>query len=205
MKKFIKNSYLFLILFILIIAKNYVLGFFTRLPEPVIKDSYVETLEAEIANINLIKNNNYKNNFYYAKVLYLNPYKPGYINILIDSENIKTGDLVISDSALLGTIANVKNKQAEVKTLYAEDFLLQVSINNCYGILKNDKIETIDNYCPIKIGDEVYSAQSFLQDKILVGTIQDIIKDKNKVSNTYVLKPLKNFSNLNYLIVIGGF
>lgn len=204
MKKFIKNSYLFLILFIIIVAKNYILGFFAHFPEPNIKDSYVLSLEKEINDIKLIKNSNYESNFYYGKVLYQNPYKLGYINIIIDSEKIQKGDLVLSDGALIGTIYKVKNSEAEVKTLYAKDFTLQVSINECYGILKENKIETIDNYCPININDEVYTSDIGNNSKVLIGTVFQIIKDKNKVSNTYILKPIKNFSNLNYLIIMGG-
>ncbi len=205
MKRFIKNGYLFLILFIIVISKNYVLSFFARMPDVNIKDAYIQSLEDEIEEIKLIENTSYKDEFYYGKVIYQNPYKKGFISIVASSEKVKKGDLVLSDSVLIGVINKVDKKTAEVKTIYAEDFVLPVRINNCYGILENDTIEGIDKYCPVGESDEVYTSDlSQFNEKILIGTISKVIKDKNGISDTYVLKPMKNFSNLNYLIIIGG-
>ncbi len=205
MKKFIKNSYLFLILFIIVISKNYILSFFARIPDVNIKDAYIQSLEDEIEEIKLIENTSYKDEFYYGKVIYQNPYKKGFISIVTGSKKVKKGDLVLSDSVLIGVINKVDKKTAEVKTIYAEDFALPVRINNCYGILKNDTIEGIDKYCPVGESDEVYTSDlSPFNEKFLIGTINKVIKDKNGISDTYILKPMKNFSNLNYLIIIGG-
>lgn len=205
MKRFIKNSYLFLIFFIILVSKDYVLSFFVKMPKVNIKDSYVQRLEQEIADINIIKNNEYKSNYYYAKVLYQNPYKPGYINIAIDDNKIKKNDYVIHNNMLLGTINKVYKNRAEVKLINASDFIMQVSINDCYGILRDMKAEGINKYCPVDIGDEVYTSNlGYIKDKVLIGTVVKKISDKNEISDVYEVKSGNTFSNLNYLIIIGG-
>ena len=205
MRKFIKNGYLFLILFIILLTRDYLLSFFSSIPKTNIKDSYVLKLEKEIEDLNIIKNKTYLSNFYYGKVLYQNPYKPGYLNILINSLDIKKGDLVLSDDSLIGIINDVKFPEASVKSVYTKDFLLGVTINNCYGILKGNIISGIDNYCEVHDEDEVYTSDNnLIKDKVLIGKIVKINKDLNEVSNTYEIKFAKEYQNLNYLIIIGG-
>ena len=72
-KKFINNSYLFLILFIILISKNFIFSLFK--PRYTFNESVlVSSLYEQINKINIIKGYDYKDNITYAKVINNNVY-----------------------------------------------------------------------------------------------------------------------------------
>ena len=155
MKILLKNSYLFLIFFILLVCKN----------------SY-----HQISNL-------YQDKY----MFYLSPYKFNEELILfIDEDNLHINDYVLSNNHLIGVIDKVYNQMSIIKLLTNKDTLLQISINDCYGLLKyeNNKsiVTNINNYCDVKTGDNVYIGD------ISVGEVSGFIIDNNLISNTYLIK-----------------
>jgi len=205
MKVFIKNSYLFLIFFILLLSKDYLLGFLS-FPSFTYIDKYSKSLEKEIENINVIKNNNYKTSFSYAKVLWQNPYKFNEeITILIENK-IFVNDYVVNKQGLVGYVSKVYENYATVDLITSKSAIFQVKINECYGLLKFEKslvVTGINSYCKVNKGDLVYtSSLGFYNEKILVGSIKDIKYDENKIENTLLIEPAANLNELSYLLVL---
>ena len=203
--KLIKNSYLFFIFFILLLSKNFLISLF--IPNKQINiDSYTKSLENNIKEIN--NNLIIKQNYYLGKILYQNPYKFNEeIIIAINTNNLDINNYVISNNYLIGTINKIYQDFIIVKLLTSNNTLLQVKINNCYGLLKyqnNNLIVTnISDYCNINMNMDVYTSNlGYLDDEILIGKVIDIIYDENNITNDYIIMPYANFNYINYVYVI---
>ena len=209
MKMFIKNSYLFLIFFILLLSKNFLISLFIPKKEINIENIYIKKLEKELTDLKKIDNLDYYDNFIYGKVLYQNPYKFNEeVIISIKADNISKNAYVITNEGLLGIVDKVYHNFIIVKILTSQKTLLQVKINDCYGLLKYNKslvVTNISNYCNVKINDNVYTSNlGYLDEEILVGKVTNIIEDENEITNNYLIEPAVNFNNLNYVVVISG-
>ena len=207
MKMFIKNSYLFLIFFILLLSKSFWSSLFIPKEKIDIENIYIKKLEKEINDLKKIDKVKYKTNFYYGKVLYQNPYKYNEeLIISIDTSNISKNDYVITMDGLLGIIDKTYQNYAIIKMLTSSNILLQVKINDCYGLLKYENkliVTNINNYCNISLNDKVYTSNlGYLDEEILVGKVTDIIYDKNEIANTYIVTSEANFNDLNYVVVL---
>lgn len=209
MKMFIKNSYLFLIFFILFFSKSFLCGMIS--PKEIIEydDIYIKKLEKEIEDIKIIQNNEYRTIGIYGKVLYQNPYKFNKeLVIAMNGSDLKKNNYVISNEGLIGVVDKIYKNYIIVKMLLNSDILLQVKVNDCYGILKyNDylHITNTNNYCFINTGDKVYTSNLGYQDEeILIGKIGKINAKENGVENIYEVIPAANFNNLNYVVILTG-
>ena len=207
MKLFIKNSYLFIIFFIILLSKNFIFSLFKPKCNINYENMYTLSLEKEIENINIIKNNNYKTFFTYGKVINNNIYKfKEEIKISCDTSNIKKNDLIIKDDYLIGIVKNVYEEYIIGLLITSKDFIITGTINNEYTVIKN-----IDNLLKatlipidkkININDKVYvSSLTGFNEKILIGYVDKINYDPNKISNNYIIK-FNNLNNLDYVVIL---
>lgn len=200
MKKFIKNSYLFFLLIIILVSKNFIFSLLK--PKYKYDESIViSSLYTQIEKINLIKNYSYKDIITYAKVINNNVYAfRNELKIACDTENISKNDTVVYDKYLIGIVKNIYKNFAIVKLITNNSFQLQGYGKNEDGILKyNDNKLIFSTNENLNIGDEVYiSKLSGYNEKIVVGTVSNIVYMPDKV---YEIKTY-NLNNLDYLVVL---
>lgn len=200
MKKFIKNSYLFFLLIIILVSKNFIFSLLK--PKYKYDESIViSSLYTQIEKINLIKNYSYKDIITYAKVINNNVYAfRNELKIACDTENISKNDTVVYDKYLIGIVKNIYKNFAIVKLITNNSFQLQGYGKNEDGILKyNDNKLIFSTNENLNIGDEVYiSNLSGYNEKIVVGTVSNIVYMPDKV---YEIKTY-NINNLDYLVVL---
>lgn len=200
MKKFIKNSYLFFLLIIILVSKNFIFSLLK--PKYKYDESMViSSLYTQIEKINLIKNYSYKDIITYAKVINNNVYAfRNELKIACDTENISKNDTVVYDKYLIGIVKNIYKNFAIVKLITNNSFQLQGYGKNEDGILKyNDNKLIFSTNENLNIGDEVYiSNLSGYNEKIVVGTVSNIVYMPDKV---YEIKTY-NLNNLDYLVVL---
>lgn len=200
MKKFIKNSYLFFLLIIILVSKNFIFSLLK--PKYKYDESIViSSLYTQIEKINLIKNYSYKDIITYAKVINNNVYAfRNELKIACDTENISKNDTVVYDKYLIGIVKNIYKNFAIVKLITNNSFQLQGYGKNEDGILKyNDNKLIFSTNENLNIGDEVYiSNLSGYNEKIVVGTVSNIVYMPDKV---YEIKTY-NLNNLDYLVVL---
>lgn len=169
MRKKYHFTFLLLIFFMLFLSKDFLYGLF--IPHN---------------KINIKINSEYKD----GKILYQNPYKFNEeLIIALDTKDINKNDYVINESGLIGVIDKTYKNMAIVKLLTSTDIMMQVRVNDCYGILSYDKktlIKNIGNHCKVKKEDKVYTSNlGYVDEEIYVGKIKKIIKDKNEITNDY--------------------
>lgn len=207
MKLFIKNSYLFIIFFIILLSKNFIFSLFKPKCNINYENMYTLSLEKEIENINIIKNNNYKTYFTYGKVINNNIYKfKEEIKVSCDTSNIKKNDLIIKDDYLIGIVKNVYKDYIIGLLITSKDFIITGTINNEYTVIKNEdnllKATLISIDKKININDKVYvSSLTGFNEKILIGYVDKINYDPNKISNNYIIK-FNNLNNLDYVVIL---
>ena len=207
MKLFIKNSYLFIIFFIILLSKNFIFSLFKPKCNINYENMYTLSLEKEIENINIIKNNNYKTYFTYGKVINNNIYKfKEEIKVSCDTSNIKKNDLIIKDDYLIGIVKNVYKDYIIGLLITSKDFIITGTINNEYTVIKNEdnllKATLIPIDKKININDKVYvSSLTGFNEKILIGYVDKINYDPNKISNNYIIK-FNNLNNLDYVVIL---
>lgn len=192
MKVLYKTIYLLLILFLLFFIKFII-----------IKVNYKKY--NKIFKIQSVENNTFYDvedytKYTYAKLFYQNPYEYNkYIYIL--TNNVKENDYVANDNGFVGIVEKTYNKYAKVKLITNDNLILQIMINNCYGIYQNKTITNIDNDCEINLNDKVYTSDlNVINNKIEIGYISSIIKDSN-LNNKYIVK-LNYNNNLKYFYLI---
>ena len=188
-KKFINNSYLFLILFIILISKNFIFSLFK--PRYTFNESILlSSLYEQINKINIIKGYDYKDNITYAKVINNNVYAfRKELKLICDTKNISKNDLVVYDKYLIGTVKNIY-----------KDFIIEGFGKNELGILKYDDNKLIfSSNENLNINDEIYiSNLTGYNEKIVLGTIKGIIYTPEKV---YEIKPV-DINKIDYLVVL---
>lgn len=200
MKKFIKNSYLFFLLIIILVSKNLIFSLLKPKYE-YDENIIISSLYTQIEKINLIKNYSYKDIITYAKVINNNVYAfRNELKIACDTENISKNDIVVYDKYLIGIVKNIYKNFAIVKLITNNSFQLQGYGKNEDGILKyNDNKLIFSTNENLNIGDEIYiSNLSGYNEKIVVGTVSNIVYMPDKV---YEIKTY-NLNNLDYLVVL---
>ena len=186
MKAFITKSPYLITFFILLIIKPFFYGLL------------IPKKEITLNTINI-------NNYTYGNLLYQNPYKFNEeFVIAIDDDLAKINDYVINEKGLLGIVSKKYHNMAIVKMLTSKDFLLQVQINNCYGLLKNSLITNVDAHCDIKKDDIVYTSNLYyVKEVIKVGTISKVIKDENNIADSFEISFFNNEIIPEEVLVIG--
>ncbi|MBQ6840975.1 MAG: rod shape-determining protein MreC [Bacilli bacterium] len=168
---------------------------------------YINKLEKEIENIKLIEDTPYKISGVYGKVLYQNPYTFNeQLVIAANTDFLEKYNYVINNDGLIGIVDYVYKNKILVKMITSKDILLQVKINDCYGLLNgSNKVTNISNYCNINLGDKVYTSNlGYMDEEILIGTIKKIEHDGNLISDTYIIEYAVDFNNLSYVVILSG-
>ena len=183
MKRKYGNYKLFFILFILLVSKN---NLFLLYKNSKLGDRL--TIKEEIT----------------GKVLYQNPYKFNDELVIICNDDVKKNSYVTNDNRLIGIVDKVYKNKAIIKLITNKDFIMQVKINDCYGILKNDGniyVSSINNYCSVNVNDSVYTSNlGYSKENIYVGKIVKVVEDANEINNKYIIDTVR-LSDLYYVSI----
>lgn len=130
-------------------------------------------------------------------------------------DGIKKNMNVISDGGLVGIISDVGLNYAKVRAIIDDESSVSVSFSNSTdtGIVNGDlklmedgvmKIEKININAKVSEGDMVATSQ--ISDKfvpgILVGYVNKIKKDSNKLTKSGTIIPVVDFQHINEVLVI---
>ena len=168
-------------------------------------NSIIEDYEKLLNFMNLNEN---KQELIYSKVIAREIYE-FYDKITItknENDNIKKGDIVISEYGLIGTISKVNKNSCEVSLITSNDTNISVKVGESYGILYSKdhklKIKNMKIEGSIKEGDEVYtSGLTSVPEGIKIGKIKNIKKDELELEYILDIESI-SLHNLKYLGVI---
>lgn len=209
MKKFIKESYLFLILFILFLIKDPIYKIFT------IQDNIYNTIRCnilesdynkllEFSEIDVVYESDYINTVIIYKDIY------NYMNeITIRGGKDKefNNNPVIYDNTLIGFISKVNANDSIVKLITNNSSKVSVKINDELGLLEykngNLIVSNINNYANINIGDMIYtSGLGNVKENIYIGEVKDIIIDNKGIEKKVIVDYKLNIKDIDYVTVI---
>lgn len=133
------------------------------------------------------------------------------------SSNIKEDMAVITGSGLIGRINKVSSRTSEIKLISTNDNNHKISVclklenDNIYGILsgydnENNYLHVISTNKEIEIpkGTLVYTSGmgGIFPSGILIGSVENTIKDKYDVSKIINIKPSANLNDLHFVKVL---
>lgn len=209
MKKFISESYLFIILFLIIILKEPIYKVFT------IKDNMYTTTKCnilekdynkllEFSEIDSIYNSNYINTVVIYKDIY------NYMNEITIRGGLDKGlfnNPVIYDNTLVGFIKKVNKNSSIVSLITNKDSKVSVIINDEIGLLDyvNNQlvVRNINNYGNVNIGDYVYtSGLGNIKENIFIGEVKDIVLDNKNIEKKIIVDYKLNIKDIDYVTVI---
>lgn len=209
MKKLIKDSYLFLIVFLIILLKEPIYKFFTikdniytNFKCQILEDDYNKLLE--FSEINYIYESDYINSVIIYKDIY------NYMNEITirggKDYNLKKYP-VIYDNTLIGVIDKVNNNSSVVKLLTNKDSNISVKINDEVGVLKyvNNKlvVSNISNYSNIKLGDQIFtSGLGNIHENIYIGEVKNITLDSKNIEKLIEVNYKINIKDINYVTIM---
>lgn len=156
----------------------------------IIINSYID----EIEKINTIKNNNYKTNITYGKIISNNIYNfKNEILLACDTKKVNINDLVIDNNFLVGKVIKKNKKYVNVMLLSNANFQIIARVNNNDYLIKNyeNKLSLFDN---VNLNDEVYvSPLTGFNEKIIIGIIDKYYFTPDKVFNINYKKSYNNY------------
>lgn len=209
MNKFIKENYLFIVLFILIILKEPLYRLFT-IENNIYNTTRCEFLEndynklLEFSEINVIYESDYIN----AAIIYKDIYN--YMNEITIrggyDQNLENNP-VIYDNTLVGIIDKVDNNTSIVKLVTNNSSKISVKINDEIGILeyKNGKLQVsnISNYGNTSIGDSVYtSGLGNIHENIYIGEVSNIELDNKNIEQIITVDYKLNIKDIDYVTIL---
>lgn len=203
MKSFIKNSYLFFLLFALLLSKNFIFSLFKNSEKVNYESMYSLSLEKEIENISLIKNFNYKDAFTYGKIFNRNIYYvKNEMKVICDSSLVKVGDLVLNGNYLIGKVKKVFDGFAIIENINNKNFIIQGKINDEYVILENSKNGlSFKTYNKYEVGSTIFVSNLMgYNENIIIGKIIKNEINPSTLENNYIIKT-KNIDN-NYVVIL---
>ena len=193
MLKIIKENYLFLILFIIILLKEPIYklitikeNLYTPVKCAITESDYNKLLEFN--NIDLIYETEYLNTYIIYKDIY------NYLNEITirggKDQNLNKNP-VIYDNTLIGIIDKVNKNTSTIKLLTNKSSKISVKINDEVGLLeyKNNEliVSNISSKANIKIGDIIYtSGLGNIHDNIYIGLVKEIATDRKNIE--YIIK-----------------
>ena len=212
MKNIWKNSLIFIIFISFFIFKDSIYNLFDNkeLNFNYLKENELNYYKEEYENLLKIHNMNLENNNYIlSKIIYRDIYD-FYNQMLINkgsNDNIKKGDVVVSENSLVGVISKVNKNSSYVNLLYNKDLKVSVKINDTYGILEsiNNKlyVTNVVSESNINIGDVIYtSGLTSITGSIPVGIVNNISTTKDKLSMIIEVDEISNLKDINYVVVI---
>ena len=209
MTKFIKENYIFLVVFLLIILKEPIYRLFT------IKDNiYTPTRCAlteqdynkllEFSEIDLIYETDYLNTYIIYKDIY------NYLNEITirggKDQDLKNNP-VIFDNTLVGVVDKVNKNSSTVKLITNKNSKISVKINEQIGLLeyKNDKliVSNISSDAKVNIGDQIFtSGLGNIHENIYIGTVKNIIKDSKNIELNIEVDYNLKIKDIDYVTII---
>lgn len=209
MNKFINQSYLFIVLFILLVIKEPLYRLFT------IKDKIYNTTRCafleqdyskllEFSEINVIYDSDYIN----SSIIYKDIYNyMNEITIRGGKDYNLSNNPVIYDNTLVGVVDRVDTNTSIVKLITNKSSKISVKINEEIGILeyKNGKllVSNINNYGDINIGDVVYtSGLGNIRENIYIGEVSNIELDNKNIEKIITVNYKLNIKDIDYVTII---
>ena len=186
--KFLKESYLFFILFLIFILKEPVYRLFT-IKNDVHREEKCEILERdynkllEFSKIDLKYESDYLNTYVIYKDMY------DYMNEITirgGKDQELNNNPVIYDNTLVGFIDKVNKNSSIVKLITNNNSKVSVKVNDEVGVLeyKNNEliVSNISNYSNIAVGDSIYtSGLGNIKEKIYIGLVKEINLDNKDI------------------------
>ena len=210
MNKIIKESYLFIILFILIILKEPIyklININSNIYNPIkcefLEDDYNKLLEFN--EINYI----YDTEFYNSYIIYKDLYN--YLNEITirgGKDNNFDNNPVIYDNTLVGIISKVNENSSVVNLITNKNSKVSVKINEEIGVLEYNNgyliVSDISNYSNISIGDDVYtSGLGNIHENIYIGNVKNIILDNKDIEKQIIVDYKLNIKDIDFVTVMG--
>jgi len=209
MNRFIKESYLFLILFILIIVKEPIYRLFT------IKDNIYNTTRCEFLESDYNKllefsevNVAYESDYINSAVIYKDIYNyMNEITIRGGKDYKLDNNPVIYDNTLVGVIDKVDSNTSIVKLITNNSSKISVKINDEIGILeyKKDKliVSNISNFGNINVGDIVYtSGLGNIHENIYIGEVKNIELGNKNIEQIITVNYKLNIKDIDYVTIL---
>ena len=209
MLKLIKNNYLFLILFLIILIKEPIYkmmhikdNIYNSLSCHLLEEDYNKLLEFN--NIDVIYDVNYINTIIIYKDIY------NYLNEITIKGGSKQDILkypVIFDNTLIGVIDKVNKNTSIVKLLTNKDSKISVKINDEIGLLEEKDSElivsNISNYSQIKVGDMIFtSGLGNIKDNIYIGLVKEIIDTNKDIEKIIKVDYRINIKDIDYVTIL---
>ncbi len=209
MIKFIKNNYLFLILFLIILLKDPLYRLislnkkiYNTLDCHIIEDNYNKLLEFNQININY--NLDYINTIIIYKDIY------NYLNEITIRGGLDQqfdNNPVIYDNTLIGLINKVNKTTSIVQLITNKKSKISVKINEEIGILEyiNNEliVSNISNYSNIQKNDLIYtSGLGNIKENIYIGTVKDIINTNKDIEKIIKVNYQINIKDIDYVTVL---
>ena len=209
MKIFIKESYLFLVVFIIILLKEPIYKLFSikdNLYNPIkcefLENDYNKLLEFN--NIEVIYNNEFINSYIIYKDIY------DYMNTITIRGGLDKNfqnNPVIYDNTLIGIISKVNNNSSVVNLITNKASKISVKINDNVGVLeyKNGKllVSDISNYSNISVGDSIYtSGLGNIHENIYIGTVKNITLNNKDIEKIIEVDYKLDIKNIDYVTVL---
>ncbi len=209
MLKLIKNNYLFLILFLIILIKEPIYkmmhikdNIYNSLSCHLLEEDYNKLLEFN--NIDVIYDVNYINTIIIYKDIY------NYLNEITIKGGSNQDILkypVIFDNTLIGVIDKVNKNTSIVKLLTNKDSKISVKINDEIGLLEEKDSElivsNISNYSQIKVGDMIFtSGLGNIKDNIYIGLVKEIIDTNKDIEKIIKVDYRINIKDIDYVTIL---
>lgn len=210
MKYILKNNYLFLLLFLIIILKEPFFRLINVDNDKCVNEKYNILLNdynklLDFSKIDLKYESEYINTYIIFKDIY------NYLNEItirggIDKE-LSNNNVVIYNNTLIGVIDRVNKNSSIVKLITNNNSKISVKINDEIGILQvnNGKLEVnnISNYSNIKIGDSIYtSGLGNIKDNIYIGKVSKIELDNKNIEKKITVSYELNIKDIDYVTIL---
>lgn len=125
------------------------------------------------------------------------------IIINVGSNKVNVGDPVINEEGLVGIISEVNKSEANVKLL-SSNLSLSVKVDDTYGNLKGKKVDLLDKYSELKVGDIITtSGLTNIPGGIYVGKIKRVKMDENNLGKELEVELVDN-QDLIYVGVLSS-
>ncbi len=215
MISFIKSNMIYIILILALIYKgifvNIIGNINTLVTKPndniateigILKEEN-KKLMSDLESVTKLKNS-YENDYRITRLSYRLSYTES--EFYITGSDYKVNDLLINEFGLVGIIKELKNDYSVANTIKSIKGL-SIKINDAYGTISKYEdnyfiVNDLSNYDEVNINDIVYTSPiGDNSNTIIVGNVSKI--EEHEVSKTIYIKSNVDFSNLNYLFVVG--
>ncbi len=209
MKKLIKENYLFLILFLLLILKEPIYKII-NIKEDMYHPTKCSLLESdynkllEFNNIDLVYESEFLNTYIIYKDIY------NYLNeITIRGGKDKnlSNEPVIYDNTLVGVIDRVNDSTSTVKLITNKNSKISVKINDEIGLLeyKNNEliVSNIESNRSVNVGDIIYtSGLGNTKENIYIGEVKEVNLDSKNIEKIIKVDYKIKIKDLDYVTIL---